>query len=193
MPSIYPCSMEVRDTRLACPSACLRAGSAAWLSLSSFPCCAPAVGFCALSPCARTHAGLYASFLPLPLHAQTTGVLDAEERLCLFDLTVATFFLSYILIVMIVVVNIVLAVLLDEFLKAAEEEKTVTPNARVLSRAILPALALARGAVELERRAVKRCSIAELHLKILNGAKVQLQRAPRLLVCEVGRTRRNVR
>ena len=39
---------------------------------------------------------------------------------------VAAFFLSYILIVMIVVVNIVLAVLLDEFLKAADKEKYET-------------------------------------------------------------------
>ena len=40
-----------------------------------------------------------------------------ETGECIFDFAVAAFFLSYILIVMIVVVNIVLAVLLDEFLK----------------------------------------------------------------------------
>ena len=57
--------------------------------------------------------------------ALLTGVLDEDDRLCLFDISVAAFFLSYILIVMIVIVNIVLAVLLDEFLKAADEEKSV--------------------------------------------------------------------
>jgi len=46
----------------------------------------------------------------LPLHLLSAGLLEQDGRLCLFDISVAIFFLSYILIVMIVIVNIVLAV-----------------------------------------------------------------------------------
>jgi len=55
----------------------------------------------------------------------TCSYRDPRTGDCVFDMTVAVFFLSYILIVVIVVVNVVLAVLLDEFLKAANKEKYV--------------------------------------------------------------------
>ncbi len=48
---------------------------------------------------------------------------NAATGKCEFDATVATFFLSYILIVVIVVANVVLAVLIEEFLLAASKEK----------------------------------------------------------------------
>jgi len=47
-----------------------------------------------------------------------------------FEPGIAAFFLSYILIVMIVLVNIVLAVLLDEFLKTAEQNKLEMATAK---------------------------------------------------------------
>jgi hypothetical protein len=46
-----------------------------------------------------------------------------EGKLCAFEFGVAFFRLSYIMVVMVVIVNIVLAVLLDAFLKAAEVGK----------------------------------------------------------------------
>jgi voltage-gated sodium channel len=53
------------------------------------------------------------------------GAIAGEQdgEVCAFEWGVAFFFLSYIMVVMVVIVNIVLAVLLDEFLKAAEVEK----------------------------------------------------------------------
>jgi uncharacterized membrane protein len=46
-----------------------------------------------------------------------------EGKVCAFEFGVAFFRLSYIMVVMVVIVNIVLAVLLDAFLKAAEVGK----------------------------------------------------------------------
>jgi Ca2+-binding EF-hand superfamily protein len=65
-------------------------------------------------------------FMPIssisdPLLLAIEGEQDGE--VCAFEWGVAFFFLSYIMVVMVVIVNIVLAVLLDEFLKAAEVEK----------------------------------------------------------------------
>ena len=42
-----------------------------------------------------------------------------------FDLVVVVYFLSYMLLVSMVIVNVVLAVLLDEFLRAASSEKNM--------------------------------------------------------------------
>jgi len=65
----------------------------------------------------------WASTIARPMFsgAESTCASRDEDGVCVFDTAVAAFFLSYILIVMIVVVNIVLAVLLDEFLKAADK------------------------------------------------------------------------
>jgi hypothetical protein len=48
---------------------------------------------------------------------------EKEGEVCAFEFDVALFFLSYNMVVMVVIVNIVLTVLLDEFLKAAEVGK----------------------------------------------------------------------
>jgi hypothetical protein len=48
---------------------------------------------------------------------------DEETGKCVFDIGVAIFFVSYILIVVTVVLNVVLAVLLDEFLKAQDQDE----------------------------------------------------------------------
>jgi hypothetical protein len=53
----------------------------------------------------------------------TCTYYDADTGHCNFDAGVAIFFLSYILIVVTVVLNVVLAVLLDEFLKAQDQQK----------------------------------------------------------------------
>ena len=47
---------------------------------------------------------------------------DNKTGVCVLDIGVATFFMSYILIVVTVILNVVLAVLLDEFLKAHDQE-----------------------------------------------------------------------
>ena len=46
---------------------------------------------------------------------------DEETGTCVFDLGVAVFFASYILIVVTVILNVVFAVLIDEFLKAQDQ------------------------------------------------------------------------
>jgi len=48
---------------------------------------------------------------------------DEETGKCVFDIGVAIFFVSYILIVVTVILNVVLAVLLDEFLKAQDQDE----------------------------------------------------------------------
>ena len=55
--------------------------------------------------------------------AESTCTYRDDEGKCVFDMVVAVFFLSYILIVVLVIVNVVLAVLIDEFLKAAANER----------------------------------------------------------------------
>jgi voltage-gated sodium channel len=63
----------------------------------------------------------WASTIARPMFEDAGALCTSRDAngVCVFDPAVATFFLSYILIVMIVVVNIVLAVLLDEFLKVS--------------------------------------------------------------------------
>ena len=52
-------------------------------------------------------------------------LIDTEEGQPQFDLGVFAFFVSYMLLVSMVIVNVVLATLLDEFLKAASSERNL--------------------------------------------------------------------
>ncbi len=59
---------------------------------------------------------------PMFESAEKTCTYRDETGVCVFDIGVAMFFMSHILIVVTVILNVVLAVLLDEFLKAHDQE-----------------------------------------------------------------------
>lgn len=71
----------------------------------------------------------WASGIARPIIQQDIEDGDAE-----FELGVFTYFVSYMLIVSMVTVNVVLAVLLDEFLRAASSEKNAKAMADLYER-----------------------------------------------------------